>query len=194
MEQVLLTVPHKACPPNSPPNHLCDFVAETSAVALYQYLGRKPCLLIGNIPRTQCDLNRIQCRQTKFRKELRKEIKSGDYKFVLDIHSYPPDLEDKELREWSKYDLVIMDRLPETQYGDLLTKLLQKAGVNCMRVLGSKKNDIVGEARENGLYSVLLEFKEEVKRMPYEKIAHVIEHEWIPAVLEQNMEADGIYN
>lgn len=89
--------------------HPCDIGAQYVAIPLYVRLLQSPCfgpskvfLLLGDVPRGKCDLNRKPCRDQPFRRRLEKVIKAcqkqavvveGEQKqkkiTLLDLHSFP---------------------------------------------------------------------------------------------------------
>ncbi len=79
---IVISVPHATCPwyaPTGGPYHDCDIVSDKAAYGIQQQIQNisnmygihlKAKLFIGNLPRTICDLNRKECRQSSFRRAL----------------------------------------------------------------------------------------------------------------------------
>lgn len=149
--KILLTVPHAYCDELLIYGHYCDPIAEEMAKKISRKIPVD--LEIGDIPRPVCDLNRIACRITDFRRRISRKIKNFD--LILDIHSYPSD------SEYGPWDITILeDRQPNlnlTSYS--LYKYLQSFGINVGLIYG-KDNDIIDEANEKGVDAFLIEFNE----------------------------------
>ncbi len=97
---LLVTVPHAFCEPGADDNaHPCDSVALTAARALVARLRRMlrtradVVLLAADRPRAECDLNRVQCRDSAWRRALFAFARENRARLalVLDVHSFPPD-------------------------------------------------------------------------------------------------------
>lgn len=89
----LMSVPHSNC--KNQYENICDQKSLTGARWLKKKLqSQGHSVVIYNAPkhyhRTDCDLNRKQCRHTEWRKQLYKLQASGQFDALLDIHSFPP--------------------------------------------------------------------------------------------------------
>lgn len=93
---VIITVPH-AKPlknierndigiPLSDEYHLTDWLAEPAAIILHKMIPGSV-LMLGDVNRKTIDLNRYESRKTKFRKKLRRKIRTSDNPIVIDVHS-----------------------------------------------------------------------------------------------------------
>ena len=175
---VVLTVPHAVCPPDYPlKTHKCDVLAKEAADCLHkasnQVKNNKIVVLepfIPDTPRSVCDLNRYWCdpdKQTKsardhpYRKQLREFVTKHNaiIIFVLDIHSYPEDVDNK----WKEYELVlIVDSY--ASYAVDFVKFMNRAEIFTLLQPG-KNNDLHVEMRTQlGKKSMLLEFNEKLTK------------------------------
>ncbi len=164
---VVVTVPHAQCPPIAiPTSHPCDLLAPQAARCLWLKQEKidvhRP--FFGTIPRTECDLNRVQCRNTSYRKRVREFVLENQEStvFVLDIHSYPPDT-----NEWTSYELVVLDdsTTKPRDYSFAFVDFMKDSGIPILLGKG-KGNDILVEMRGLGQRSFLLEFNESLMNDP----------------------------
>src|SRR5437588_395266 len=65
---VVITSPHALCDPATIKSHYCDVIAKNMAVKLTAILQpiAQITYLEGNVPRRDCDLNRVVCRDTPY--------------------------------------------------------------------------------------------------------------------------------
>jgi hypothetical protein len=85
--RILIVCPHGKCEVGK----RCDLLAWEAAKLLKSLLnqnGRLADLLMPRITRSECDLNRFECRDNTYRKRLRGLVKSGIYFLVVDVHSF----------------------------------------------------------------------------------------------------------
>jgi hypothetical protein len=147
---IVFTVPHAT---NVDGNVTCNthIYCDTDALRVARAFSlRVPNsqLLIGDVNRTQMDLNRIESRYTtSFRSQLRDMSKQ----FVLDIHSYPQD------EMWglgfSSPAVFLVDD------GSLID-LVKWNRVFQLPMLRGQGNDIMDEMTTLGIPSILLEVRE----------------------------------
>lgn len=156
--KILLTTPHSFCINKENKNHTCDLLALEAAKHIKSNNNDMIKIIKGDISRTICDLNRIECRHKLFRKKIRKYVsENNNVEFVLDIHSFPnksnPNLEiyilDDYIDKPKKYSVQFVEFMSDN---NVKVKLLK--GI---------KNDIHEEMRELGLKSFLIEFNESLK-------------------------------
>ena len=173
--KVILTVPHAICPKDiSKSVHKCDLIAKEAAYCLRDSSllieKNKITILEPLIPkdtdRTVCDLNRFWCdpekkekraRDHPFRRKLRElvEENKSKIKFVLDIHSYPENIDNK----WRFYDLVLIVDNPAF-YAEDFVSFMNEMNIETLLQKG-KGNDIHVEMRTVfNLKSMLIEFNE----------------------------------
>lgn len=168
---VILTVPHATCPDKRHEGiglHVCDYKAKEFAEALQQALvkrGVTVTLLIANVNRRECDINKPECRTMSFRPKLTKLYcrykDDRNETWVIDVHSSP-------VKEHSKRNyFAFLDIVPKKEdippkVRHLIDKL--KENVTATKTLrGTIDNDILLEAREWGYYnSTLLEVNEDI--------------------------------
>ena len=191
LPEVLLTVPHALCPPRyvEPPAHPCDWTAWDSALLLAAALEATgdvvPVLAPADVPRFVCDLNRARCRDTPYRRRVRRHLRErrGVATLVLDVHSFPAEYEG-----FGDVPLAVLDdvgrgaRRPSA-LGASLARWMDDAGVP-MNLLPGVYNDIQDEARYSlGVPALLLEFNEGIAGTAYaRRIAREIAA-WAAALL-----------
>ena len=178
-QEILLTVPHAKCV--STTRRDCDRLARTAATYLHSFLLPRSRLLVGDVLRSQGDLNRVETRNTLYRRHVRNILLSKTKGLgvaaaaVLDIHSFPyidsfpsPDswLEDTindkiRLLLNGPPELVILDNIPaHTPWILKLVRFLHQNNVRVDYLPGARFNDIVAESRKLGIPAVLIEFYE----------------------------------
>jgi hypothetical protein len=109
VKRILITVPHAVCNQFTDENHQCDSLAHEFALNLeesFELNNIETKLLVGNIPRYTCDLNRVICENTEFVSRVKSEIKRTS--LHLDIHSFPTSDEN-----WRNYDVVLLVQNPK---------------------------------------------------------------------------------
>ncbi len=163
---VLLTVPHANCPPTaSAGGHPCDIAAKKAARLIYRSkhnTSAEPPRTPSKTPRSECDLNRLRCRDHPWRTLLSERLDKGDVSFVLDVHSYPP-----YVRRWAAYEIIILDDTPShrpfASYAVDFVRYMSRRDVR-VGIGRGVNNDIQDEAREAGISSMLIEFNEALLR------------------------------
>lgn len=177
--RILLTCPHAYCGNNSidrnyfESEHFCDLIAEDMTNELYTKLSKnnQVDIEIGKTARPECDLNRIQCRNTSFRRKISQKMQNFD--LILDIHSYPSN------SEYGAYQAVILEDRPLSR--DLssysLYQYLISNGIN-VGLLQGRGNDIEDESHEKGIDSFLIEFDEDMSLKFNQNLINLIS-EWV---------------
>jgi len=191
---IIITAPHSYCDYYSldlKEKHYCDYRAEEAAKILYDVLqdNNIKCSLFINkeTPRIFyskaaenieikpkedfCDLNRLKCRDHEWRQNIRNNIdelkKTNNYKiFVFDIHSFP------NVTSFGGGDVSILNDTPKNLKMNKITlelfyvinKSLIKNGNYCNLLYGIN-NDIIDEANEMKIDSMLLEILEDKDRL-----------------------------
>ena len=88
MSSILITVPHCCWSGVEVKKHY-DRNAEAAAKIIQQHLNIKNELLLGDMPRKVCDLNRPTSRHTPFRQYIGEWLnKASSTSIVLDVHSF----------------------------------------------------------------------------------------------------------
>lgn len=158
---VVITAPHARCE-GVKEYHQCNCADQTMIACIEKTLVDNVCTktFVSTTFSKDCDLNGKWnwCSDSTFRKELRQYLNDNrkDIKFVLDVHSYPPEGED----DWGKYDVIILeDAITPPQYTVRLYQQLNKGGIKTNVVRG-RTNPIQDEAREMDFPSLLLECNE----------------------------------
>lgn len=194
----VLTVPHATCDEEKYPSdehHVCDLAAPKAASRLARSLRELtedtgdvvigP--LYGNINRMKSDLNRVNSRQTVFRKSfahiVTDYVEDGYDVVVVDVHSFDdnapwsdhrPSLvfmdhetlkrsDDYFARDEEDSESVYTEEGPTHPGGFLETLCSRLEKIGAMRVMISRSpvNDIVRQAKQLGAkFGVLVEFDE----------------------------------
>jgi len=194
---VILTVPHAKCVNTDQFEHLCDFAAEPAARCLSQQLsnvGITSIVYPSNQNRVfQCDMNRISCRNWKYRKDLiefiQQEKKKNRKMVLIDVHSFPPYYETESIIPF--YDIeayVLDDNFPPISYSESIINYLKSKKVFAELYTG-RKNDIHVEVRSHGIEAFLLEFSERLitdvrERIPTSRMIQICKFisSWIKEV------------
>lgn len=167
-------------------NHLCDTGAANMAMYISKALSDLKItnqVLLGDVSRDVCDLNRTPCRDTMYRKRLRETLaKSGNKAYLLDIHSFNEDAED-----FIDSEIVLLDESPDPHkvwpFTYSLYSFLKTSGITT-KILKGKHNDINIEATEKLLAPVffLIERNEAVSGSRAEEIAKLVA-KWLSSSL-----------
>jgi len=179
---VILTVPHAACPTGILgylPHHLCDFIAEKAARGLDERIEVPHTLIVGDMERLDCDLNRPHCRDTPFRHRIRtfiQKFKSSHQVWVLDIHSFPHAMTDYGTAEVA----FLEDGETASRYTSDLADWLRTNEIFARVHVGAADGgaDIETEARSLGVRSTLIEFNEDLSPARLEYILDIMKT-WI---------------
>jgi hypothetical protein len=144
-------VPHSTCPIKKSPTHPCDTAAILGANALLAFLpASRTYVRVGETPRDDIDLNRVQSRATPFRKSIRNLVRrlklAYDEVVILDSHSYP-----KKLERWQGRQLYLMDLDPIQAWVKRMAMQL---------ATDHKDGDVVLCPAEDTIADILLEFRE----------------------------------
>jgi hypothetical protein len=166
--KVILTVPHARCPLHNK-DHNCDVIAPAVGRALKSYLERQGMdvfLFMGNVPRTECDLNREGVRKTHWYKTVFNELRMGDV--LIDVHSFPSDDRKFEGNDIVLYwfhqpnNLDFVNALVDNMRSDFMVATME----------GNEYNTLVRDALKLGVKAVLIEFNEK-NRGHEEQLAEV---------------------
>ncbi len=161
-QKIVVTVPHARCPEWDLSMRVCDIAAEKFARMLQERLQlmlrelrdpRRLVVLLGEVSRKRCDLNRIQCRGEPFREAVRAELRAGDV-ILLDVHSFPRG-------EFPGTHVVFLDversvlRRPSPFVRELHVEMATMASLSGARIrteviAGTQVNDILLEAIQMG--------------------------------------------
>lgn len=169
--KTLVTVPHSECIIGL--DHLCDYLAPKAGRIISDKMNAR--LFLADNNRTIVDYNRKYSRDWAWRKQIRDYVSKNKIQLVLDIHSYPNQIESFGTIGGMIPDVVILD-----SYGSFSDKLskdisdyLNNKGVLISLIQGSD-NDISIEMRELGIKSLLIEFNERLKSGDIEHICDLI--------------------
>lgn len=179
MRYIILTVPHATCSNEFARD--CDERAFEAAVVMKYYLeyfinikhlsATTKVLIFPNLKvlREICDMNRPSCRKTKYRKSLRHLIKSiqkekqNEIIFLLDMHSFPnyDSWKSNNIERRKNYKLVFLyiDDSPFNEVGFFKKCLLGARNIGFLQ--GSMLNDIMVQAQEKDIPSILIESHED---------------------------------
>ena len=90
MADFVVSAPHSLCRPGEDSVHICDRQAKKFAEWLKNELTCGSVKIHkADVHRSECDLNRIECRDRPYRKRIVEDIESWKT-VVVDAHSYPP--------------------------------------------------------------------------------------------------------
>lgn len=154
-QMIIITAPHSLCEDNDIESHECDVITGDMAQRLYDKLienGINAKLFLSTERRVKCDLNRIVCRNTQYRNNVRKYMEMNPV-FLFDIHSFPYNY--KHLSMYILDDYTIKPK----KYSVNLLDFLVKNNID-VKLYQGIHNDIEDEARSMGIDSVLIEFNE----------------------------------
>lgn len=170
---ILITAPHSLCKDNDIKTHECDIIAGDMAKRLYKKLKSNNIdvqLFVSTERRIDCDLNRIKCRNTSYRKNVTKYMKMKPI-FLFDIHSFP--------NSYKQLPMYILDDYIEQpeNYSINLFHYLKNNGINAELYQGID-NDIEDEARSFNIKSILIEFNESLTNSERNYIIEVL-YDWI---------------
>ena len=174
MTQLLLSVPHAACPSEPAHRHLCDSLAPAAARSIASAYGADSVhLLLGDVPRSIMDLNRARARDsTRYRERLRKLMRDNPHAVLLDVHSFPAG--EASFGPTDVEVVLLDDSSPPEAYSFALRNTLLDADVSVRLMLGSRVNDIQEEARERGMRALLVEFNESLAQRRLDHIAGAV--------------------
>lgn len=155
---IIITIPHAACPRRRDREHLCDYGAKEYAKGLRDALerqGRSVCLFVGREPRSRLDLNRPESRTHPWRERLRKALRSSPEAILIDMHSFPPD-------DFGDADVSVYDMPPgaDDRFVRELRGAVARQGLSQAHAKGGEQNDIVMEAIGEGRKAALVEVNE----------------------------------
>lgn len=176
---IVLTSPHSFCAKQS--ERTCDLLAELASKNLYTLFNNiKDCdwlYVPSNTLRSDNDLNRIDSRDTAYRKALDIVLSIETVKIILDIHSFtnyymeeagPNNLFNKDE---IPPDIVIMtgkgDDYEGKSIGELLFDTLRANNINTKIIKNNPVLDIINYSSEKGIPGVLIEFNEKLKDDTY---------------------------
>lgn len=172
---IIITAPHSKCNENIKERH-CDRVAKIAANYLYNKINYPKILLLGDEYRYDIDLNRNESiNQTKFWRSLKELIKKLKYNgwdniFILDIHSFPPDISNDEI--------FIIDNSNNSNYIISLVNYLNDNYIKTDIYNGTDINAIVINGIKNGIKSLLIEFNEKLTNSRIDYMTDII-NRWI---------------
>ena len=168
---IIVTAPHSQCNSEISNRH-CDRKSGQAATELASILrdqGRQVQLHLADVYRSELDLNRSEARESNFRQRVRTDLTKAS--LLLDIHSFPwPDFRGTEI--------AILDNSPGTSYAWILYMVLRIFNLPAKYFIGSPANDIVREAREHQVPSLLLEYREDLSTSRIREFNSVVGYWW----------------
>lgn len=181
---VVLTVPHAACAQVAHlPGHPCDWKAQTAANCVKANLSSAAAIkakVFANtdLPRhSTCDMNRLRCRNTEWRKKILKYVQDqhNNVVFVLDVHSFP-----SNYPTYGRWELVVLDDAKRRkQYTIDFVLSMRRKGIQTGWLRGGG-NDIHVEMRAvASLPSFLLEFNEGISDSRLRNVICPAVAEWL---------------
>ncbi len=187
-EVVLLTVPHRLCISKENLSHTCDIKAEEFARSIYKNLNKAK-LLLGDLNRSGCDLNRAWCykikeKQSNFKKVFEEYLrKKNELKFILDIHSFPTS---SELYH-ELYIFVIVDDIKSKTQANELHDFLEKNKIDAPIINASDTNHIIFQSYKAGIPALLLEINEDLDSSKINEFSLLITN-WLSKKMSVNSE------
>lgn len=186
----IITVPHSFCIYFE--GHTCDFYAEITAKYLFSQLSDNynTYLITADINRVFIDMNRIESRNTEFRKKIRNIfnniLKSNSKKkiiFILDCHSFP--VENNTIYHFGTVNIpnpkitILYNNSTKKKYAELLVDLLNKNNLDTT-ILPGIDNDIINEYSffedENTLVvAILIEIREDLSHSELSLFVELVE-------------------
>lgn len=154
--KILITAPHAE--PSDVNGHTYDVIAGEMAKSLASLLkgkGYSPVLILGDVPRTELDLNRPEGEGTDYHNYINAELEGAT--LLIDVHSYPPDS-----KRYTDYEMVVLD-MPVEGYEvakGVYAKLRAK-NLNVALLPGYTRDYDVMKAIERGVNAVLIEHNED---------------------------------
>jgi hypothetical protein len=151
-------------------NHSCDYSASIAADKIFSKIKSPNKLIFKSyVPRSIYDMNRIQSRQTDFRRNIRNRFSEVD--LLFDIHSFPFS-KDYPLF-WN--EVFIIDDTPGfTELSRGIFNILKRSGFKCELISGSGVNDITNEAKNSGIDSILIECNEDLSERRMNQLTSII--------------------
>lgn len=151
-------------------NHSCDYSASIAADKIFSKIKTPNKLIIkSNVPRSIYDMNRIQSRETDFRRRIRSRF--PEINLLFDIHSFPFSQDYPLFHN----EVFIIDDTPGfTELSRRIFDILKRSGFKCELVIGSGVNDITNEAKNNGINSILIECNEDLQDRRMNELTSVI--------------------
>ncbi len=171
MKTIILTSPHSYCTNTSYISHMCDFLAEKALTILQEKISNFEFIYVhkSNIDRRIIDLNRPISRNTRYRLSVDRILEKSDKHttVLLDIHSFP-------IGNFDNSEIAIL-WIHDSSFADNLEQYLNNHGIYSQKFLGSKINDIMYSAIQEGFQnSLLLEFNESLSNSRLDYICSVI--------------------
>lgn len=153
---IVITTPHEKCEDNNI-GHTCDTFARILAEQLKISLAndsREIVYFKGNINRKKIDLNRLNSRDTIFRKSItsyiiehiNKLITQNEARliYILDCHSFPPGNSFNNISINNPDIAILFDDCLQLIYVEELTDILNKNKIRSTKHIGNQ-NDIIDE-------------------------------------------------
>jgi len=169
---IIITAPHSKCDPSAK-ERMCDKVAKQAAETLSSLIKYKHKLLLANIYRSECDLNRKKCINTDYWQQeiiptIDDPLKKYNPIFLIDIHSFPstPDI--------SLLPLFIIDYSGGKDYVHNLVNTLINNGIKTERREVEPVNAIIQYSLSKDIPSLLIEFNENLSIEDIKKIDEII--------------------
>lgn len=166
--RAIILAPHATCPKGeNPAHHFCDHAAPVLAQALR---GSADDLLMGDVPRTKRDLNRVESEGTKFQDDFGALLEKRPA-MVLDAHSYPPNSPN-----YGPYDVALLvNNLGTAQRLSLM--IADSLTWKGYKVLTIPRHDYdwnVTKAEQAGIPGILVEANELLRSHQIQEVADEI--------------------
>ncbi len=177
---ILITAPHSLCEQNKNEYHECDTIVREVCGIMNKSLHDRKInaeFFFADKPRDSegphMDYNKAWSRNEPYRKTITEEMnkikKSRDY--LIDIHSYK-----KSNELFGGHEVVILDIKKYNQFSQIGRELLNYLSDRYVdvEIFDSREIDILEEAREKRIRSILLEFNESIDKKRLTQICDLI--------------------
>ena len=154
---IVITVPHNCVVPEKK-DPGCDLHARYFATRI-ALSNKHSNLILSNNTRALCDNNRPKCRHaTRFRERIRAALDAGAT-MVLDIHTFRDPLSWKN----KPLEVVLLDNSPRPLPETIALQHTLAQHDLIVDTLRGGANDVQAEARERGVYAILIEVRQDIR-------------------------------
>lgn len=159
MMALIITVPHNCVVPQQH-DRGCDRNALTYANAIHNAMDRRTLLIPGDIRRSVCDLNRIECRDEAMRLLVTDQIHNKANVALIDVHTFQ--FGKFPIPGGDKVWFVIMSGQRLSSAMKLCLCMHKQGFGDITKFDWSYKNDIVEQSNQLGLPAALIEIREDL--------------------------------
>jgi len=173
MNIAIFTAPHSTCAFPSIGGYGCEPKTKNLVTQFCNDFKRKGInceSIIGDIHRSEIDLNRTEGRNTAFRKAIDESLERNPDAILFDIHNFP-----ENSKTWRGLDVVVFDMPPsiDNNLSKKMLNALKRQGLNVRKAKGTIDNDIVNTAFPNR--ALLLEINDGISKEKSKKISRAMQ-------------------